>query len=54
MQSSDIAEKTAEVRDILDIVEKRHGREDVPEDTEEDEQRVEIAIQKLEELRNQL
>lgn len=54
MQSSDIADRAGEVRDILDVVEKRHGREEPPEDTTQDLQQVEIAIEKLESLREEL
>lgn len=54
MQSSDIADRAAEVRDILDLVEKRHGREEPPEDVTEDLQRVEISIEKLEDLAEEL
>jgi hypothetical protein len=54
MERSDIAEKTAEVRDILDLVEKRHGREQPPEDVEQDLQRLEISQEKIESIKADL
>lgn len=50
MQSEKIANEVGEVRDLLDIVEKRHSRVDPPDNLEKDQARISAAIGRLSEL----